>query len=141
MKKLIPVLLVFCCLQANAQTDPNETAIRRVLAEQNAAWNRGDVDGFMKGYWENDSLMFIGQSGVTYGWSRTLENYKRNYPDTAHMGQLVFDIIQVKRLSGEYYHVTGKWMLHRSVGDISGHFTLVFRKISGQWVIISDHSS
>lgn len=141
MKKLIPFLFVLCGLQAFSQTDPNEKAILKVLADQNAAWNRGDVDAFMKGYWENDSLMFIGQSGVTYGYNRTLQNYKRNYPDTAHMGQLVFDIIQVKKLSAEYYHVTGKWSLHRPVGDVSGHFTLVFRRIKGQWVIISDHSS
>ena len=95
----------------------------------------------MKGYWENDSLMFIGKSGVTYGYKNTLENYKKGYPDTAAMGKLAFTLIQVKKLSKEYYHVTGKWFLNRSVGDIGGHYTLLFRKINGQWVIISDHSS
>ena len=95
----------------------------------------------MKGYWENDSLMFIGKSGVTYGYKNTLENYKKNYPDTAAMGKLTFTLIQVKRLSPEYYHVTGKWHLKRTIGDIGGHYTLLFRKIKGQWVIISDHSS
>lgn len=122
------------------QTD-DEIEIRKVLAAQNDAWNRGDIDAFMVGYWENDSLMFIGSSGVTYGYKNTLVNYKKRYPDTASMGKLIFTLIEVKRLSSEYYHVTGKWNLQRNMGDIAGHFTLVFRKVSGKWVIISDHSS
>lgn len=119
----------------------DESAIRKILDTQTAAWNRGDIDSFMKGYWENDSLMFIGKSGVTYGWTNTLKNYKKNYPDTAAMGKLIFTLIQVKKLSKEYYHVTGKWFLKRSIGDVGGHYTLLFRKINGAWVIISDHSS
>lgn len=119
----------------------DETAVRKVLGVQNDAWNRGDAEAFMKGYWESDSLMFVGKSGITYGYKNTLANYKKNYPDTAAMGRLTFILIQVKRLSAEYYHVTGKWHLQRSIGDIGGHFTLLFRKIKGQWVIISDHSS
>jgi hypothetical protein len=109
----------------------DETEVRNLLARQNAAWNRGDVDSFMVGYWENDSLMFIGKSGVTYGYKNTLANYKKNYPDTTAMGKLTFTLIQL----------TGKYYLTRTIGDASGHFTLVFRKISGKWVIISDHSS
>ena len=118
-----------------------EMAIRQLMEEQSAAWNRGDIDGFMKGYWENDSLMFIGKSGVTYGWDNTLKNYKKGYPDTAAMGKLTFTLIQVKRLSKRYYHVTGKWFLKRSIGDIGGHYTLLFEKTNGRWVIIADHSS
>ena len=119
----------------------NELTIREILEKQTNAWNRGDIEEFMKGYWENDSLMFIGKSGVTYGWSNTLKNYKKNYPDTVAMGKLAFTLIEVKKLSKEYYHVTGKWFLKRSIGDIGGHYTLLFRKINGRWVIISDHSS
>ena len=85
--------------------------------------------------------MFIGKSGVTYGWKNTLENYKKNYPDTSAMGKLSFNIITVKKLSGEYYHVVGKWHLKRTIGDLSGHYTLLFKKIKGEWVIVSDHSS
>ena len=118
-----------------------ELAIRKVLDKQTAAWNRGDIDAFMIGYWENDSLMFIGKNGVTYGWKNTLNNYKKNYADTAAMGTLVFTLLDVKMLSKKIYHVTGKWFLKRSIGDIGGHFTLLFRKIKGSWVIISDHSS
>ena len=118
-----------------------EKIILGILDRQTQAWNRGDIDAFMNGYWENDSLMFIGKSGVTYGWANTLNNYKKGYPDTAAMGKLTFTLIQVKKLSGKYYHVTGKWFLKRSVGDVGGHYTLLFRKIRGRWVIISDHSS
>ncbi len=121
--------------------DPDATVIRGILARQSADWNRGAIDQFMKGYWENDSLMFIGKSGVTYGWNNTLNNYRKGYPDTTAMGQLRFDLIRLMRLSPEYYEVIGKWSLKRSIGDVSGHFTLLFRKIDGTWVIIADHSS
>jgi len=119
----------------------DETEVRNILAKQNAAWNRGDVDAFMIGYWENDSLMFIGKSGITYGYKNTLGNYKKNYPDTVAMGKLTFTLIHLKQLSPDYFHVTGKYYLTRTIGDASGHFTLMFRKINGKWVIISDHSS
>jgi len=118
-----------------------QKAILKILDDQSAAWNRGDVESFMKGYWENDSLMFIGKSGVTYGWTNTLNNYKKGYPDTAAMGKLDFTIIKLARLSKEYYHIVGKWHLKRSIGDLGGHFTLLFRKINGHWVIVEDHSS
>jgi hypothetical protein len=95
----------------------------------------------MKGYWENDSLRFIGKSGITYGYSNTLNNYKRGYPDTAAMGKLQFTILVVKKLSPRYYEVVGKWYLKRSIGDVSGHYTLLLRKINSKWVIVSDHSS
>ena len=119
----------------------DETEVRNILAQQSKAWNRGDIDAFMVGYWENDSLMFIGKSGVTYGYKNTLTNYKKNYPDTASMGKLTFTIIQVKQFSPEFFHVTGKYYLTRTIGNASGHFTVVFRKINGKWVIVSDHSS
>jgi hypothetical protein len=140
MKKLFIVSLLLLSVQLFAQSK-NESAIRNLLAKQTEAWNRGDVVNFMDGYWENDSLMFIGKSGVTYGWTNTLNNYKKGYPDTTAMGKLSFDIISVKRLSKKYFHVVGKWFLKRSIGDLSGHYTLLFEKINGNWVIIADHSS
>lgn len=131
-------LLLTICVSAQS---PDETAIRQLLDRQTAAWNRGDIDQFMDGYWESDSLMFIGKSGVTYGWVNTLKNYKRGYPDTAAMGKLRFELITIKRLSDDYYFVVGKWFLKRSIGDIGGHYNLLFRKINGKWVIVADHSS
>ena len=140
MRSIFVVLLAIISFSVFSQTK-DEKEVRNVLATQNAAWNRGDVDAFMVGYWENDSLMFIGKSGVTYGYKNTLANYKKNYPDTTTMGKLTFTLLQVKQLSPQYFHVTGKYYLTRTIGDASGHFTLMFRKINGKWVIISDHSS
>ena len=118
-----------------------ERSILSILARQSEAWNRGDLEGFMKGYWESDSLRYIGKDGVTYGFAPTLARYKRNYGDTARMGRLRFDILHLQRLSARWYHVVGKWSLKRSAGDTGGHFTLLFRRIRGEWVVVSDHSS
>lgn len=118
-----------------------EQAIRQLLATQTESWNRGDVEGFMQTYWKSDSLMFIGKNGVHFGWQETLNNYKKGYPDTTAMGKLSFDIILVKKLSSEYYYVVGKWMLKRTIGDLSGHYDLLLRRIRGRWYIIADHSS
>lgn len=140
MKKIF-LLLSLCFSISSFAQSRDETDIRKLLNDQTIAWNNGDVENFMKGYWKNDSLMFIGQSGVTYGWTNTLNNYKKNYPDAAAMGKLSFDIILVKKLSKEYHQVVGKWHLKRTIGDLSGHYTLLLKKINEQWVIITDHSS
>ncbi|HEX8315251.1 MAG TPA: DUF4440 domain-containing protein [Flavisolibacter sp.] len=140
MKKALLFLFVFTSLISVAQKG-EEGKIRQLLANQTKAWNRGDVEGFMQTYWKNDSLMFIGKSGVTRGWQKTLENYKKGYPDTAAMGKLAFDILTVEQLSPGSFFVVGKWMLKRTIGDLSGHYTLLFRKINGRWVIVADHSS
>jgi ketosteroid isomerase-like protein len=140
MKSTLLFFLIVLSVSSFGQTK-DETEIRNILSRQTQAWNLGDIDAFMVGYWENDSLMFIGGSGITYGYKNTLANYKKRYPDTTVMGKLAFTLIELKQLSPEYFHVTGKYYLTRSIGDASGHFTLVFRKIKGKWVIISDHSS
>lgn len=126
-----------CCFSQSKE----EMMIRQMLDDQTKAWNRGDLQAFMQGYWQNDSLMFIGKSGITYGWQSTLNNYKKGYPDTTAMGKLAFQIISVKRLSFQYFYVTGKWFLKRTIGDLSGHYTLLVKKIKNQWVIVADHSS
>jgi ketosteroid isomerase-like protein len=95
----------------------------------------------MATYWKSDSLLFIGKKGPTYGWKATLENYKKGYPDTAAMGKLSFHLLELKKLAGDVYFVVGKWMLARTAGDLSGHFTILLRKINGEWKIIADHSS
>ena len=147
MRKILFCSLLFFTIKDFAQSKParpaggDEPAIRGILNEQTSAWNRGDIEGFMDGYWKNDSLMFIGKSGITYGWTNTLNNYKKGYPDMAAMGKLSFNIISVKKLSNEYYYVIGKWYLQRSIGDLSGHYTVLFKKENGWWVIIADHSS
>lgn len=142
MKKVIYLLiLTFTLLNTISAQSKDEQTIRALLEEQRMAWNAGDLEPFMGTYWKSDSLMFIGKSGVTYGWQNTLDNYKKGYPDTAAMGKLKFDILEVKRLSVMYFFVVGKWHLNRSIGDVGGHFTLLFKKVKNKWVIVADHSS
>ncbi|MDE3253438.1 MAG: nuclear transport factor 2 family protein [Bacteroidota bacterium] len=140
----LSLLTCFCMaatpMLSRAQNS-NEKEIRASLNSQILDWNKGDLTAFMKGYWNNDSLMFVGKSGPTYGYRQTLANYQKNYPDQAARGILSFHILKVERLSPEYYFVLGKFMLKRSIGDASGHFTLLYRKIRGQWLIVCDHSS
>ena len=142
MKKFsLLFIMLFYLFNISSAQSPDETIIRSEIEKQRLAWNKGDIESFMGTYWQNDSLMFMGKSGVTYGWQNTLNNYKRGYPDTAAMGKLDFDILQVKPLSDTYFFVVGKWHLTRSIGNAGGHFTLLFRKIKNKWVIVADHSS
>ena len=118
-----------------------EQAIRAILSNQTNAWNKGDLASFMIGYWENDSLVYVGKNGPTYGYATTLNNYQKNYPDTSHMGKLKFELISFKPLNKDHYFVLGKFYLTRTVGNASGYFTLLFKKINGVWKVIADHSS
>lgn len=141
MKKfLIYIALTIFATNVSAQSK-QEKLIRGILEVQTNAWNNGNIEEFMNGYWKSDSLMFIGKSGVTYGWQNTLNHYKKSYPDTATMGHLTFNILEVKRLSAIYYNVVGKWSLQRSIGNLSGHYTLLWRRVKSGWVIVQDHSS
>lgn len=139
MKKLIlsTILLTMsiCCFAQDKQ------AILKVLHTQQLAWNRGDIDDFMQGYWKSDSLLFVGKEAPTYGWQTTLDHYKKSYPDKAAMGQLTFTIIQVKLLDPKNAFVLGGWKLDREKDTPGGYFTLWFRKINGKWKIVCDHTS
>lgn len=137
---LFSTLFIFFSLPASAQ-GKDDMAVKQLLLNQDEAWNSGNLEAFMSGYWKNDSLMFIGKNGITYGWQNTLDNYKKGYPDTTAMGKLHFEYIEIKRLSPLYYFVTGKWFLTRTIGNLNGAFTLLVKKINNKWVIIRDHSS
>ena len=141
MKILFLSLFIIVLASNSFSQSKTEKKIISILKTQDESWNKGDIDGFMQTYWQSDSLMFIGKSGVTYGWKNTLNNYKKGYPDTTAMGKLDFTLIDIKKLSRKYYHVVGKWHLTRSIGNLQGHFTLLLRKIKGRWLIIADHSS
>jgi len=135
----------FCLLATScATTRPAavQAPIRQVLTAQAAAWNRGDIPGFMQSYWHSDSLVFIGRKGPTYGWQQTLDNYRRGYPDAAAMGQLTFSGLHIIPDGPRAAHVVGRWHLARpTAGDVGGHFLLVFRQVKGQWVIAADHTN
>jgi uncharacterized protein (TIGR02246 family) len=140
MKKLFLFILSLTLLFTEAFAQ-DEHPIKKLLQEQTEAWNKGDLEAFMQTYWESDSLLFVSKNGVIRGWKNTLENYKKSYPDIEAMGQLTFDLIEIKTLSPQSYFVVGKWMLAKKVGDFSGYYTLLIRKINGQWKIVADHSS
>jgi ketosteroid isomerase-like protein len=140
MKHLVLVFSLVLAMNTYAQTTEVK-AIQHLLQTQTEAWNKGDIDNFMVGYWNNDSLMFIGKSGLKYGYETTLKNYKKSYPDATAMGQLNFDLLKINILSKDYAFVVGKWHLKRSIGDLDGHFTLLLKKINKQWTVVADHSS
>jgi ketosteroid isomerase-like protein len=138
MKSIPITLFSLCYFFGLSQKAPEH--VLSLMHQQESAWNRGDIPGFMEHYWKSDSLKFIGSKGITYGWEKTLENYKRSYPDQKAMGQLAFTIIQATSLSDSAVYVIGKWELKKEK-PASGHFTLLWRKIGDKWVIVSDHTS
>lgn len=140
LKKILFFILVVCSYNAMGQ-NKDAKSILELLAQQEKAWNLGEINKFMEGYWESDSLVFVGKNGLTYGFKNTLANYKKNYPDKTYMGQLKFTILSIQPLSKQYYSIIGKWELSRTVGNLSGHYTLLLKKIKGKWKIIADHSS
>lgn len=115
--------------------------ILNIISEQQAAWNRGDLRAFMSGYWKSDQLVFIGKNGPSYGWDKALENYQKSYPTPEKMGELTFNEIDIKKLNHKYAYVTGAWQLIRTSDVLKGYYTLLFKKINGKWLIVSDHSS
>lgn len=140
MKKIILSSLLFLasCVILHAQ---DQQGILKVLETQRIAWNKGDIDGYMQGYWKSDSLLFVGKSAPAYGWQTTLDHYKKGYPDKAAMGFLTFDILQVKVLDSANAFVLGAWHLKREKDAPGGYFTLWFKKIDGEWKIVCDHTS
>jgi ketosteroid isomerase-like protein len=141
----ISTLAVLLWLMGNAlmaQSAADRANILATLARQTTDWNTGNIAAFMNGYWESDSLMFVGKNGVTYGYQNTYQGYLRRYPDRATMGTLKFDILHLSFPAKGAAFVVGKWHLTRpEAGDVGGHYTLLWRKIKGKWVIVCDHTS
>lgn len=142
LMKTITVFLVAIVITTTSFALSPQQTISEILQTQAAAWNKGDIEAYMKaGYWQSDSLLFIGSKGLTYGFDNTLKNYKRSYPSAEKMGQLRFSQLQFKPIADDHYFVIGRWELKRKGGDLSGYFTLLFQKIDGNWRIVADHSS
>ncbi|MFM2195218.1 MAG: hypothetical protein RL092_818 [Bacteroidota bacterium] len=133
----ILALGIFACVdKSDIQYD-----IRNVMKKQQDAWNSGNLEGFMDGYWRSDSLRFLSKDGVTMGWKASLLRYQKAYPSQEAMGQLKFENLRIEVLSGEEAYADGRWNLFRSSDTLSGHFTLLWKRIDGRWLIVSDHSS
>ena len=118
-----------------------DAALRALLTAQAADWNRGDIDAFMRGYWNSPEITFAGSSGVSRGWQTVLDHYHKNYPDRAAMGHLDFSEIEITPLGNDAALILGRWHLNRNAGPVGGIFTLVARRFPEGWRIIHDHTS
>ncbi len=118
-----------------------DSPIRELLAKQQAAWNAGDVDSFLLGYWDSEQLTFSGSGGITRGFAGVRSRYKKSYPDRQAMGQLDFSNLEIRELGPDAAMVLGHWHLDRAKGDVGGVFTLVLQRFPQGWRIIHDHTS
>ncbi len=147
MKKIILcsslILLSVYAGFAQMEKQKNKIAddVRSVMNEQAAAWNRGDIEGFMKGYWNSPQMTFVSGDNVTKGWQPTLDRYKKTYDTKAKMGVLTFSDLEVNILANDAAVVLGSWSLARESDNPHGKFTLTFRKFKDGWKIILDHTS
>ncbi|MEE9407169.1 MAG: nuclear transport factor 2 family protein [Polaribacter sp.] len=133
------ILLLSSCLTSTEKQDKKD--ILSILETQQKAWSKHDLEGFMQGYWKSDSLKFYGSNGITYGWEKTLANYKKGYPTPDHSGKLKFKINDITRIEKASYYIMGEYHLTRKVGDANGIFMIIFKKIDGEWKIVADTSS
>jgi len=135
------LLLISTNIFAQTKNAKIAADIRKVMDAQAAAWNAGDIEGYMKGYWNSPELVFISGDSVTRGWQPTLERYKKNYDSRTKMGRLGFADLQIDILSKDAATVLGSWSLQREADNPKGKFTLVFRKFKDGWRIVHDHTS
>jgi ketosteroid isomerase-like protein len=136
---LFAVLLLWGC--GGKEAVFREAEIRKVLENQEEAWNRGDIYAFMDGYDRSDSTRFISKRGITYGWKQVLQNYKKSYPDVAAMGLLHFTLYHIESPDGLSASVTGKWTLSDAAEETSGHFLLLLKNTEKGWKITVDCTS
>lgn len=135
---LFVLLLLSLFSQAQSKT---ERAVRKVFDVETETWNRGDLDAFMKTYASDGSILIISHASVLMGWNNAHDNYKKAFPTKESMGVLRYDLLVVKKLSPKYYYVVGKFFVDRDKNSFGGHFDLLFKKIHGKWLIVSDHTS
>ena len=121
--------------------DPETTRIRHVLDDQQAAWNRGDIEGFMRGYWNSPETVFVSEDEITRGWQTVHDRYRSKYSDRDKMGALRFSELEIRLLGEDVALVLGRWELVRKADKPHGRFTLIFRKTADGWKIVHDHTS
>lgn len=136
------IALIFPFLFVCIAFADDEKDIRKLLDAQAVDWNKGDLDGFMIGYWKSKDLTFVSGKDVTRGWDETLERYKKRYQsDGKEMGKLTFSDIDVRMLADGIALVTGKWELKLAKETVGGRYSLVLKKFDAGWRIIHDHTS
>lgn len=142
MKNCIPIIIFFFLVIVHTISAQNEdeNAIKAILAEQEEAWSKNDLEGFMEGYWQSDSLTYYSGGGVTQGWQTTLDNYKKGYPTKKDTGTLNFEIDAITQINDGAYYVMGEYFLTLEAGDRKGTFMIIFKRIEGKWKIVADSS-
>jgi len=129
-----------CCLEPESLA--SQQAIRAVLDEQVVAWNKGDLEAFMRGYWAAPELSFFSGSSKTRGWQATLERYQKKYrAEGKEMGKLTFSELDIEVLCPDSALVRGRWQLKMSKEEPGGLFTVIFKRFPEGWRIIHDHTS
>ena len=146
MKKLLLLLLcvplMFSCGENKKELTEEEKRITEVLTSQQECWNNGDIDGFMKGYWNSEELIFTSLNHQpTYGWQATLERYKNSYPTKESMGDFRFEIYDIELTSKKTAILNGKWELIRINDHPQGNFWLDLEKIENNWLIVKDSTT
>lgn len=142
MKIIVSLTILITLASAAFAQDPS-AAIRAVIDQQEAAWNRHDLEGFMSGYWNSPDLTFFSGARESKGWQAALDRYKKNYQGPGHeMGKLEFTNLRIEMLAPDAAFVRGEFHLTMSDGKTPhGMFTLIFRKLPDGWRIVHDHSS
>ncbi len=143
MKLFAIALLVLAAGSVSAATNSNSNANAEILAVLNtqvAAWNRGDIDGFMDGYVRSDKLEFVSGGKITRGWQTVRDRYHRKYDNAAKMGRLTFSDIQFNSVNAKHVMVLGRWSLRRKNDNPHGTFDLIFRLTPAGWRIVHDHT-
>lgn len=119
-----------------------EKGVRAILDAQVAAWNRGDIEAFMEGYWKSPELTFVSGTSVTKGWDETLARYRKRYQSEGReMGTLTFDDLDIQVFSNDAAVVRGAWKLKMKDANPGGRFTLIFKRFKEGWRIVYDHTS
>lgn len=139
MYSIFPALMLMLAIDPADTSDVEQ--IGSLLRLQAASWNKGDIAGYMAGYWNSDSLIFTSGGKINRGWDETYRKYAARYDTREKMGTLTFSDIEVHRLSGASAWVLGRWELARASDRPNGVFTLVVRKFDGGWRIVHDHTS
>jgi ketosteroid isomerase-like protein len=130
-----------CLLLAGEPANP-QAGVRKVLDDQVVAWNKGDLDGFMAGYWKSDKLSFYSGNAKTAGWQATLDRYRKRYQaDGKAMGKLAFTELSIELLGADHALVRGRFALQLGKETPTGLFTLVLRRFREGWRIVHDHTS
>lgn len=140
MKNLVILLCMLSFIYSYSQTSQKQDikAINKVLKNQRLAWSDNDLEDYMEGYWKSDSLKFYSANGVTNGWKNTLKRYQKAYPTEAHTGKLSFKVDDITQITPGAYYVLGEYHIKRDIGNATGFFMLIFKKINNRWKIIAD---